>query len=596
MRSIRTFFKTRGLAGSLAIVLIGYPQDEIAEKPVLVELHSLAPREVQSQSFVLSAPQQVQVEGTGAQSARKADKSSWITTLFGRESPSEILQPWSGNAWILDLSSRKVVWELSTSATTSSGNGTRQFKGGVQLPAGSYSAYFAAFPDGEYWTDEGGKAQKTQKWHAFGDEPVEQFTLRIRGTGRRLGDSEAERLRPAAGASTVLALRGTSAEQFQQSGFALSKPTAIEVIAEGEAREDGEFDYGWIVNADTREPVWKFTWRDSAPAGGAAKNRIATTSRVFPAGRYAAFYATDDSHDPSQWNAPPPHDPDAWGLRIAVLNPGDRGAVKSFPYEHVPETATIVALTGIGDSEARKAGFTLSRAMDVRIYALGEGRDGRMYDYGWITSAGSRTHVWDMRYHDTEPAGGDRKNRLVDTTVQLQPGSYVVHYISDDSHSADEWNAAAPADGRHWGITLLASKGALDRSVIAPYDEQADPSILAQLTGVRDDDRVEKRFTLTRATPVRVYAVGEGTGDEMHDYGWIEDARTGRRVWEMTYRLTEHAGGAAKNRRFDGTITLPAGEYVVRYETDGSHSFGDWNAVPPDDPEAWGITVSRQNR
>jgi hypothetical protein len=198
-----------------------------------------------------------------------------------------------------------------------------------------------------------------------------------------------------------------------------------------------------------------------------------------------------------------------------------------------------------------------------------------------------------MRYHDTEPAGGDRKNRLVDTTLRLQPGSYVVHYISDDSHSADEWNAAAPTDGRHWGITLLASKGTLDRTVIAPYDEQADPSILAQLTGVRDDDRVEKRVALTRATTVRIYAVGEGTGDEMHDYGWIEDAKTGRRVWEMTYRITEHAGGASKNRRFDGTITLPAGEYVVRYETDGSHSFGDWNAVPPDDPETWGITLYR---
>ena len=64
----------------------------------------------------------------------------------------------------------------------------------------------------------------------------------------------------------------------------------------------------------------------------------------------------------------------------------------------------------------------------------------------------------------------------------------------------------------------------------------------------------------------------------MVDYGWIEDAKSGRRVWEMTYRMTEHAGGAKKNRRFDGVIRLPAGEYVLRYETDGSHSFGDWNA------------------
>jgi hypothetical protein len=79
----------------------------------------------------------------------------------------------------------------------------------------------------------------------------------------------------------------------------------------------------------------------------------------------------------------------------------------------------------------------------------------------------------------------------------------------------------------------------------------------------------------------------------MADYGWIEEAKTGRRVWEMTYRSTEHAGGASKNRRFDGTIRLSAGEYVLRYETDGSHAFGDWNADPPDDPEMWGVTVSQ---
>ena len=42
----------------------------------------------------------------------------------------------------------------------------------------------------------------------------------------------------------------------------------------------------------------------------------------------------------------------------------------------------------------------------------------------------------------------------------------------------------------------------------------------------------------------------------------------------MTYRATEPAGGAPKNRRFDGVVTLPAGEYVLRYETDDSHSFG----------------------
>ena len=81
----------------------------------------------------------------------------------------------------------------------------------------------------------------------------------------------------------------------------------------------------------------------------------------------------------------------------------------------------------------------------------------------------------------------------------------------------------------------------------------------------------------------------------MFDYGWIEDGG-GRRVWEMKYDETDPAGGADKNRIFDGVITLPAGAYVLRYRSDGSHSYNDWNDDPPDDPESWGIAVFRMTR
>ena len=81
----------------------------------------------------------------------------------------------------------------------------------------------------------------------------------------------------------------------------------------------------------------------------------------------------------------------------------------------------------------------------------------------------------------------------------------------------------------------------------------------------------------------------------MFDYGSIED-EAGRTVWRMKYDDTDAAGGTDKNRMFDGVITLPAGSYVLRYRSDGSHSYGDWNANPPDDPESWGIAVFRTAR
>jgi hypothetical protein len=424
------------------------------------------------------------------------------------------------------------------------------------------------------------------------DIGFDEFHVTITGVGGTVAGAEADRARRQFENGTVIALRGDGAERFEQTGFILERPTQIEIYSVGEVREDAEFDSGWIVNADSHQTVWKLDWRNTSAAGGAQKNRVARTSTTLPAGRYAAFYATDDSHDATAWNSPPPADPHAWGLFVRVPDAA-KTAVKTFTYEHVPDSATFVSLTRIGNEASKSRAFTLDRGLDVRVYAIGEGSARRMVDYGWITSAATRQKVWEMRYDETESAGGDPKNRLIDRTIHLDKGDYIVHYVSDDSHAYGDWNASAPRDAKHWGITLLAAHGAADRAAASDAEEKADPSVLAQLVRVRDDQNPRSRFILDRETRVRIYALGEGSGRDLADYGWIEDAKTGKTVWEMTYRTSEPAGGAAKNRRFDGTVTLPAGEYIVRYESDGSHSFGSWNAAPPDDPEMWGITIYR---
>jgi hypothetical protein len=115
--------------------------------------------------------------------------------------------------------------------------------------------------------------------------------------------------------------------------------------------------------------------------------------------------------------------------------------------------------------------------------------------------------------------------------------------------------------------------------------------VIAELVQIGDNEEERVSFKLRQESKVRVIALGEGTSGEMNDGAWIEDRNTGRTVWEQTYRTTDHAGGAEKNRVFDGTIVLPAGEYYLRYDSDGSHSYEDWNADPPNDPEAWGVTL-----
>jgi hypothetical protein len=221
-----------------------------------------------------------------------------------------------------------------------------------------------------------------------------------------------------------------------------------------------------------------------------------------------------------------------------------------------------------------------------------------MADYGWITDGIARRRVWTMDYDETVHAGGDRKNRMIDKIIRLDKGTYSVHFVTDDSHSYRDWNSAPPYDPEHWGITLYAVGESFNQNDVVPVDEIRDPSALASITRVGNDDRRRQEFSLSQKSEIRIYALGEASGREMADYAWIEDASSGEVVWEMRYRGTEHAGGAKKNRLFDGTTTLPAGKYLLFYETDDSHAYGDWNDTPPDDPENWGVTVSlvRGNR
>ncbi len=253
----------------------------------------------------------------------------------------------------------------------------------------------------------------------------------------------------------------------------------------------------------------------------------------------------------------------------------------------------FLSLTHIGDDEMAAKGFKLYKPVEVRVYAVGEGTGNEMHDFGVILNATTREPVWRMRYRDTERAGGATKNRMVNEVISLDAGNYIVYYLTDGSHSWDDWNSAPPRHEDAWGITLLPKNGAVDMELIGEYDASSDPAIIAQLIGMRDDADRSQGFTLESETELRVYALGEGEGGDMYDYAWIEDAKTGRGIWEMTYRLTEHAGGAQKNRLYDGNLTLPAGEYVLRYEADDSHSLESWNMTPPNDPFSYGVTLFR---
>ncbi|HEY0172272.1 MAG TPA: serine hydrolase [Pyrinomonadaceae bacterium] len=124
-------------------------------------------------------------------------------------------------------------------------------------------------------------------------------------------------------------------------------------------------------------------------------------------------------------------------------------------------------------------------------------------------------------------------------------------------------------------------------------EDLAKLPVVARIERVLDNEDKSVAFSLAGSGEVRVFAIGEGQAGQMFDYGWIENADKGLPVWEMQEPKTTHAGGAAKNRKVDVVITLPAGNYRLRYKSDDSHAFGRWNSLPPD-INFWGIAVYKK--
>lgn len=511
--------------------------------------------------------------------------------------------------WIIDAQSRQLVWSMAEEITDPVGGSKwlRDYKDDITLRPGSYELIYYAGPPYYYFGDFGSGDLKElleglggwfDKKNAdfpddseLGKKLAPKYNVLLTSSGDLLIDnSRKEREAP------IRLLRPDN-DSYRKVDFSLTDDCDLEVYCIGEFAGSAEsmVDGGWIIDVRTRERVWEMTERNTDHAGGAAKNRRFHENIRLKRGDYAAFYVTDDSHTWNDWNSSPPIDPMAWGLQIFPVRESDAGKIRV--RTAVKSEMPLLQLTGVGDNELVSETFRLEQTAPLRVYAIGEydHYSDRMADFAWITKAGDRAKIWTMTGTNTVQAGGAMKNRQFDGLVELAAGDYSVYYVTDGSHSAGSgWNSSPPYDQKAYGVSLYAASSDFDRSkftLIQKSDVRA-PGLLASITEVGDDAEESRRFTLVSPTKVRIHAIGEGTRYSLVDYGWIEDARSGDIVWEMTYRKTSHAGGAEKNREVDQVILLDKGEYILHFITDDSHSFPDWNSTPPHDPMGWGITVS----
>jgi hypothetical protein len=520
--------------------------------------------------------------------------------------------------WIINAETRELVWRMDAKNSFRVDNDLA-FDGTLTLQPGKYEVYFTAWGYIYHTTfshiqtnidrrrtplfPPPPKKEGFFSWFSgwWSDDLVKEWESRCAKWGIDLlvDDEAAGSMRtfspPLELSNVVLKAIGSNEESCIRKGFALSAPTMVTVYALGEGvKGQPQVDVAWIVDARDRRRVWEMS-HNTEWAGGAKKNRKFAGTVDLDAGEYVLYYSTDDSHGPQDWNDEPPYDPLNWGVTLAIENEEERKNFKATVYNE--DENIIISLIKVRDNEYRTAGFVLKRDCEVRVYAIGEKSNSpkQMADQGYIIDARTRARVWSMDLDRTLPAGGASKNRYIDEVITLPKGKYLAVYSTDDSHAYNAWNAEPPCDKERYGMTIMGVGKNFNPSIVGTYVEEKDESVIAQIIRPGNDEDRSVKFRLEKTTRVRVYAIGEGQNREMFDYGWIEDARNGNIVWEMTYAMTFHAGGGRKNRVVMTTLLLDRGEYRLRWRSDDSHSFNDWNVDPPDDQQFWGVTLYRDD-
>lgn len=403
-----------------------------------------------------------------------------------------------------------------------------------------------------------------------------------------------------------ISLNTSKRGELKYEGFEIEVKSTFEIEAVGYTRRGNrDFSiYAWIIDADDREPVWSFEDSRTRRVKGNRRLRKVDDEITLPAGRYELYLYAARSRNSGSFSGDffdmlgdifSDDDNDEYrdALDECYVNISTKSSITIFEPPGSGDNA-LIKFIELGDSERIRQGFELSRDAELRIYSVFEFPRGSRApaDMGWIKNAESGEKVWVMRRRGSHWAGGAEKNRFIDEVINLPAGKYGLHYVTDNSHSLENFNANPPYDPLNWGITVYPASDK-DKKSFSLIEIAPRQTPLLSINKVRNDEYFEIPFRLKKDGDLFIHAIGEYSsgGREFVDYGWIQELSSGDIVWEMTSRNTDYAGGGSKNLSFEGTVSLSAGDYVACYITDGSHAYRSWNTSKPYEPKLYGLTI-----
>ena len=122
----------------------------------------------------------------------------------------------------------------------------------------------------------------------------------------------------------------------------------------------------------------------------------------------------------------------------------------------------IAGIKTPGNSMDSTVTFSITALKKVFIISAGEmnynatNGMGNPYDFGWLKNEKGETvwSLWKKGDKTSAHAGGNYSQRIKGEELELSPGKYTLHYVSDALHSFNRWVMMPPDYPHIWGINI----------------------------------------------------------------------------------------------------------------------------------------------
>ena len=553
-----------------------------------VTLSEIGRGDLEHQAFRIEEPTRVNITALGSLESKDANRSADAVM--------------AAYPWIVRRSDRSLVWRMDPSHSEIEDGTLLRTEESVQLQPGDYDLYFASFGSsrGSSSSHRFFGVRLTDHWTA--DRKHWQVALKAENGELESLKGTLDSYGPEAMPNVIWTSGTMRDDRTAEQVLSVDEEARVSIYSVGEICDDSDCgDRGTVESLSQDRVIWTMTRDNSRPAGGSKSNFVFDGSIELKPGLYRVSYSTDGGHAYGRWFGNPPYDPAAWGLTLYAAD--RRTADRVHPFDVWEERTPIIELAPAGNDARLEQAFEVNETVDVLLYAMGEVHGDQEYDYGWLENLDTGELVWKMSAGKVQHAGGSSDNSIGEGVVRLEPGKYVLHYQSDDSHAWDSWLRRAPEHPERWGITMFPVLKDVGHSVtvlaetvpMASREETHDvsgPEIFSMVPA-GNEQSYSASVEFDEAVRLHIRAIGEVSQFGAYDYGWIRNDADGEEIWRMTRSNTLPAGGDERYRLFDDIIKLEPGRYTIHFETDESHAYGDFREAAPDFQQDYGMRVVR---